>query len=167
MLRKIFFILAVFFSANVFAQSQFAIVDFQAVLESLSDYNLVILQLNETSNRYQEEYSKMSADIDKKFEDYQTLNKNNTPESIKQRRIQEIQNMQKRAEQFLATAEEDLKRQENQLIDPIKVRVKDAIRQVGEQNGFVFVFPAEAPLYQSIDVVDITEDVKTLLQNPQ
>lgn len=167
MLRKIFFILAVFFSANVFAQSQFAIVDFQAVLESLSDYNLVILQLNETSNRYQEEYSKMSADIDKKFEDYQTLNKNNTPESIKQRRIQEIQNMQKRAEQFLATAEEDLKRQENQLIDPIKVRVKDAIRQVGEQNGFVFVFSAEAPLYQSIDVVDITEDVKALLQNPQ
>lgn len=167
MLRKIFFILAVFFSANVFAQSQFAVVDFQAVLESLSDYNLVILQLNETSNRYQEEYSKMSADIDKKFEDYQTLNKNNTPESIKQRRIQEIQNMQKRAEQFLATAEEDLKRQENQLIDPIKVRVKDAIRQVGEQNGFVFVFPVEAPLYQSIDVVDITEDVKALLQNPQ
>ncbi len=164
MLRKIFLFLALISATTIAAQSKFGVVDFQSVLESMADYNLVKLQLQETSNRYQQEYTKMSEDIDRKFEDYQTINTNTTPESIKQRRIQEIQNMQKRAQQFLETAESDLQRQESQLIDPIKVRVKDAIRQVGEELGFTFIFPAEAPLYQGFEVEDVTELVKQKLQ---
>lgn len=163
MLRKFLLSICLLAASSVFGQSKFGVVDFQNILESLSEYNLVKLQLQETSNRYNEEYKKMSEDIDRKFEDYQTINTVSTPESIKQRRVQEIQNLQKRAEQFLETAENDLQRQENQLVDPIKVRVKDAIRQVGEELGFTFIFPIDAPLFQGVEVEDLTEVVKQKL----
>lgn len=160
MLRKIIYLIAILIAVNMSAQGRFGVVDFDAVLDSLPEYSLVKLQIQETSNRYQEEFKKMSDDIDRKFEDYQTLNSNGvTPESIRQRRIQEIQNLQKRAQQFLETAEIDLQRQENQLIDPIKVRVKDAIRQVGEEGGYSFIFPINSPLFQGADVEDVTSAV--------
>lgn len=159
MIRKLLFAVSLLFVFTLSAQNRFAVVDIQSVLDSMPEYNLVKLQLRDASARYQEEYRRITEDIDKKFEDYQTMNKDNTPESIKQRRIQEIQNLQKRAEQFLATAEQDLHRQESQLVDPIKVRVKDIIRIVGEKQGYTFVFPADAPLFQSVEVDDITDIV--------
>ncbi|MGM9844115.1 MAG: OmpH family outer membrane protein, partial [Muribaculaceae bacterium] len=104
MLRKIIYLIAILIAGNMAAQGRFGVVDFDAVLDSLPEYSLVKFQIQETSNRYQEEFKKMSDDIDRKFEDYQTLNSNGvTPESIRQRRIQEIQNLQKRAQQFLET----------------------------------------------------------------
>ena len=90
MLRKFLLFICILAASSVFGQSKFGVVDFQNILESLSEYNLVKLQLQETSNRYNEEYKKMSEDIDRKFEDYQTINTASTPESIKQRRVQEI-----------------------------------------------------------------------------
>ncbi len=103
----------------------------------------------------------MSADIDKKFEDYQTLNQElSAPQTIKERRIQEIQNLQKKAQQFLATAEADLLRQETQLVDPIKERVREAIRQAGLEGSYTFIFPASQPLFTGIEVEDITDLVK-------
>ena len=72
MLRKFLLFICILAASSVFGQSKFGVVDFQNILESLSEYNLVKLQLQETSNRYNEEYKKMSEDIDRKFEDYQT-----------------------------------------------------------------------------------------------
>lgn len=144
------------------AQSpRFAVVDENAVLESMGDYVFVQRQLFETSQKYHQEYDKMSADIDKKFEDYQTLNQElSAPQTIKERRIQEIQNLQKKAQQFLATAEADLLRQETQLVDPIKERVREAIRQIGLEGSYTFILPASQPLFTGIEVEDITELVK-------
>ncbi|MDE6225248.1 MAG: OmpH family outer membrane protein, partial [Muribaculaceae bacterium] len=81
---------------------RFAVVDRQAVLESLDEYLTAERTLFDLSQKYHAEYDRMSADIDKKFEDYQSLNTTTKPpQTIRERRVQEIQEMQKRAQQFL------------------------------------------------------------------
>ena len=146
------------------AQERFAVVDQQAVLESLTEYTLVKTRIEETSRQYKEEYNRMTADIDKKFEEIQVLNRQpGLADAIKERRVQELQNMQKRAQQFLLTADEDLQRQEKQLLDPIKERVRQAIRKVGVEEGFTFIFPIEQPLCYNTRVEDVTDAVKDAL----
>ena len=71
--------------------------------------------------------------------------------------------MQKRAQQFLLTADQDLQRQEKQLLDPIRERVKQAIRKVGVEEGYTFVFPIDQPLFYGAEVEDVTEAVKDAL----
>lgn len=148
------------------AQSaRFGVVDQQTILESLPEYILVQEQLNETSKKYHAEYSKMSADIDKRFEEFQTLNERTmAPEAIRERRIQEIQDMQKRAQQFIETAEADLLRQQRELVDPIRERVRNAINLVGTEGGFTFIFPKEQPLFSGVTVEDVTVAVRAKLQ---
>ena len=145
--------------------ARFGIVDQQAVLESLPEYILVQEHLNETSKKYHAEYSKMSADIDKRFEEFQTLNERTmAPEAIRERRIQEIQDMQKRAQQFIETAEADLLRQQRELVDPIRERVRNAISQVGAEGGFAFIFPKDQPLFSGVMVEDVTVAVRARLK---
>ena len=164
MYKKIIIAVAILLPTFASAQERFAVVDQQAVLESLTEYTLVKTRIEETSRQYKEEYNRMTADIDKKFEEIQVLNRQpGLADAIKERRVQELQNMQKRAQQFLLTADEDLQRQEKQLLDPIKERVRQAIRKVGVEEGFTFIFPIEQPLFYNTRVEDVTDAVKDAL----
>lgn len=164
MYKKIIIAVAMLLPMFASAQERFAVVDQQAVLESLTEYTLVKTRIEETSRQYKEEYNRMTADIDKKFEEIQVLNRQpGLVDAIKERRVQELQNMQKRAQQFLLTADEDLQRQEKQLLDPIKERVRQAIRKVGVEEGFTFIFPIEQPLFYNTRVEDVTDAVKDAL----
>ncbi|MDE7155612.1 MAG: OmpH family outer membrane protein, partial [Muribaculaceae bacterium] len=108
-MRRLFISLLLLLPVLASAQ-RFAVINRQAVLESLEEYLTAERTLFDLSQKYHAEYDRMSSDIDKKFEDYQTLNTTeNAPQAIRERRVQEIQEMQKRAQQFLISAEDDLK----------------------------------------------------------
>jgi len=155
-MKRIVILLALALPLMVMAQG-FAVVDRKALLESLPEYVGVQNQLNDISKRYKDEYTKMSADIDKKFQEYQLLQNDGIPSTIRERRIQEIQNLQKRAQQFLETAESDLKHQEADLLKPIEARVDNVLREIGIEENYVFIFPIDAPLFYGIEVIDITD----------
>lgn len=77
--------------------------------------------------------------------------------------MQEIQDMDKKTQQFLQTAQQDLQRQQQQLMQPVQEKLINAIKAVGAEQNLLMVFPAEVPAYVSTDVVDITSLVKTKL----
>ena len=102
--------------------------------------------------------------MNKKVAEFQQLqNDPNTPQSIKARRIQDMQDMDERAKQFMATAQQDLQRQQAQLMQPIQEKLINAIKQVGAENGFTMIFPVGQAIYESADVVDVTDLVRTKL----
>lgn len=155
-MKRILISLALMFPLLAMAQ-QFAVVDRQALLESMPEYLDANRQISEISKKYQEEYARMSSDIDNKFQDYQLLQNDGIPSTIRERRIQEIQNLQKRAQQFLETAESDLRQQKKELLEPIEARVNNLLREIGIEENFVFIFPKDAPLFYGVEVVDITD----------
>ncbi|MDE5969902.1 MAG: OmpH family outer membrane protein, partial [Muribaculaceae bacterium] len=151
-MRRLFISLLLLLPVLASAQ-RFAVVDRQAVLESLEEYLTAERTLSELSQKYHAEYDRMSSDIDKKFEDYQTLNTTtNTPQAIRERRVQEIQEMQKRAQQFLISAEDDLKNRRAEMLRPVNEKVDAAIKDAGIEGGFSFIFPLGTPLFYGIDV---------------
>ena len=78
--------------------------------------------------------------MEKKFGEYQALAAD-TPESIKERRMQEIQELDQKMQQFRATVSQDLSRQQETLMAPIQEKVRQAINTVGKENSMFRMSP--------------------------
>ena len=121
-------------------------------------------KLSEASKTYETEYGKINEELQKKYAEFQELEKDTTTlASIKERRMQDIQELDRKAQQFAATAQQDLQRQQAQLIQPIQEKVMKAIQTVGTEGGYTLIFDSMEPLFTGATVEDVTPKVKTAL----
>lgn len=121
-------------------------------------------QLEASSKKYDEEYKSLLENLQKSIAEFQKIeNDANTPQSIKDRRVADIQGMQQKIEEFRATAQGDLEKQQQQLMAPIQQKLVDAVKAVGAEDNFTMIFENVMPVYTGADVVDITAKVKTRL----
>lgn len=165
MIKKFLLAICVAIPATICAQSaKFGTVDIEAIIPAMPEYTQASNQIQEAGQKYEAEYKTLQDEMNKKMAEFQQLsNDPNTPQSIKERRIQEINEMDERAQQFRATAQQDLQRQNAQLLQPIQEKVVNAIKQVGAENNFTMIFPVGVSVYESTDVVDVTPLVKAKL----
>ena len=119
-------------------------------------------QIQAASKKYEDEFAKLQEEFSKKFDEFQKLEES-TPQTIKDRRMQEMQELENKINQFRTTASQDLSRQQQQLMAPIQENVMKAIQSVGAEGGYTFIFENVMPLYTGTDVTDITSLVKTRL----
>jgi outer membrane protein len=163
MFKKVIIALAIAVALPVVAAAQkFGVVDISSIFNAMPETTAAQNQLSEASKKYEEEYSKIAAEVDKKVEEYQALDAS-TPESIKERRLQEVQELHAKAEQFSKTASEDLQKQQQQLMAPIEQKIFDAIKAVGQEGSYTFIFQDGSAAYQGSDVVNVTAAVKAKL----
>ncbi len=165
MFKKIVLVIALALPMSLFAQ-KFGTVNVDEVIAAMPETTEMQNKLQEASKQYETEFQKLQDEVQKLYTDFQTIqNDPNTPETIKERRMQEIQERAQKVEQFRQTATQDLQRQQEQLLTPITARFNDAVKSVGQEGSFTFVFPSEPALiiYQGADVVDVTPQVKAKL----
>ena len=81
----------------------------------------------------------------------------------KEAKAKEIQDTEARIQQFMQTADQDLQKQQQQLLAPIQQELVTAIKTVGQENGFTAIFPEGVAIYTGADVIDITPLVKAKL----
>ena len=161
MIKKLLLAIMIALPMSVFAQ-KFAVINTQQLMESMPDIKTVNEQLEAANKKYQDEFNKLQEEMQKKYEEFQSLDAN-TPQTIKDRRMQEMQELSNKIEQFRETAAQDIQRQQQQLMAPIQEKVLKAIQAVGAEGNYTFVFEGMLPLYTGTDVTDITETVKTRL----
>ena len=165
MLKKLILALLVALPMSAAAQ-KFGIVRIDEVIPAMSEFTDMQKQITEASQKYEAEFQKLNEQLQKLYTDFQAIqNDTTTPETIKERRMQEIQDTAAKVEQFRQTATQDLERQQAQLMAPIQQRVNEAIQAVGKEGAYTFIFPNEPNLllYQGSDVIDITPLVKSKL----
>lgn len=163
MIKKLILAILIALPVSVFAQ-KFGVVDEQAILSSLPDVKNVESQIAEASKTYENELQKLNEEFNKKMTEFQALQKDTaTPESIKERRLQELQELEQKMQQFNNTAMQDLSRQQQQLMAPIQQKIIDAIKAVGQEGGYTFILPMGIPYYQGTGVEDATSAVKAKL----
>lgn len=165
MLKKILLALVVALPLCAFAQApKFGIVDVESIIPKMAEFVEAQAKISEASKTFESEYAKIDEEMRKKYAEFQELEKDpSTLQSIKERRMQDIQELDKKAQQFAQTAQQDLQRQQAQLMQPIEEKVINAIKTVGSENGFTMIFPQNVPAYISSDVQDVTALVKAKL----
>lgn len=145
-----------------FAQGKFGVINTNALMEAMPEMKEVQTQIEASGKKYEDEFKALQDEFQKKYTEIQNMEES-TPQTIKDRRIQEIQELQQKIEQFRATATQDLQRQQEQLMTPIQQKVMTAIQAVGDEGGFTFIFENQMPVYVGKDAVDVTSQVKTKL----
>ena len=161
MIKKILVALAIALPSMAFAQ-KFAVVDAETIMPLMPETKAAEEKLQQASATFQNEFDKLREEIDKKYAEYQALPAD-TPESIKERRQQEMQELDQKAQRFYQQAQQDLERQHMQLLQPVQEKLLNAIKTVGAEGGYSMVFPNGIALYVGTDIVDITDAVKTKL----
>lgn len=160
-------ILAILVALPVSAAAQkFGTVQLDAVFSAMPESTEMQNTLNEASKKYETEFQKLQEEVNKLYTDFQTIqNDANTPDAIKERRMKEIQDRASKVEEFRQTATQDLQRQQEQLMAPIQQKINDAVKAVGTEGGYTFIFPQEPALilYQGAGVTDVTPAVKAKL----
>lgn len=165
MLKKILLLVAVLLPMSGFAQ-KFGVVDVNTIFAAMPETTAAQNQLQESSKKFQDELQKLTGELEKLYGEFQSISEDpNTPQSIKERRMQEIQEKGQKVEEFRQAAERDLGNQQQQLLAPVQQKLTDAIKAVGQEGGFTMVFPKEEGLllYTGTDVVDLTDTVKARL----
>ncbi len=168
MIKKLLLAMLLALPLSSMAQ-KFGVVDLETLFTAMPETAAMQTQLQETTSRYEEEFSKLQEEVNKLYTEYQAIaNDANTPESIKERRVQEIQERAGKVDQFRNTAQQDIARLQEQLMAPISQRLNEAVKAVGAEGGYTFVFPNEPQLllYVGGDVTDITSEVRNKLGLP-
>lgn len=161
MLKKFLLAIALVLPMSLMAQ-KFGVVDIDQVIQAMPESAAAQKQLEETSKKYETEFQKLQEEVNKLYADFQAIqNDANTPESIKERRAQEIQERYSKLEQFQATATQELSRLRESLMAPVSQKLSDAVKAVGAEGNFTFVLPNEPSLlmYMGTDVVNVTPEV--------
>ena len=162
-MKRLFFALFVCLPLLVAAQ-KIAVVDYDAVLNAMPQKAQAEALLQSLSDQYQSEYAMLQDEFNKKYADYQRVaNDASIGSAIKERRMQEIQENNRKIDNFMAGVNDDLKKKEAELMQPIKDRISETIHAVGSENGFSVILFKNQAAFIGPDVIDITEMVKQRL----
>lgn len=160
MLKQLLLILVILFPALAGAQQRYGTVDLDAIRADMPETASMQNAIDEASKKYEAEFANLREKFQKELTDYQALPAD-TPNSIKQRRAQEIQELNQKMQQFVTDAQAELQMQQQALEGPITERIREAIRQVGAEGGYAMILDVKTPLY--IDAADVTMQVRAKL----
>ena len=148
------------------AQARIGIVNSQQLFDLMPEKAAAEAQLKALSDKYHAEYQLLQAEFDKKYADYQTVAADASyPETIKERRVHELQDNDRKIRDFQHRAADDIAARREALTRPITDKIQDAIRTAGEQQALEVVFDtAVTPVaYTGPNTIDLEPMVKALL----
>lgn len=164
MLKKV--ILAAALALPMLASAQTVgktgIVDVQAIVTVMPEYTDAQNKLAEASKKYETAYQSLGQEFQKLAEEFQNMKQDELP-AIRENKARDLQDKQNKIQQFEQQAQEDLGKQQQQLMAPIMDKVRGAIEAVGKEGGFSTIAEKAAYVFVGSDVVDVTPAVKNRL----
>ena len=85
------------------------------------------------------------------------------PETIKQRREQELNELGQKIQTFEQVANQDIQQQQQKLMAPIYEKINTAIKAVGDENGYTYILEDSQVIYKNPTANDVTPLVKAKL----
>lgn len=144
------------------AQMKFATVRLQEIFEMMPETIEANKTLAELAKKYEAENKTIKKEYEIKYTDY-VKSRNNMPQNIRARREQELMQISQAIEEFMMVAENDIKQQQELLMLPIKAKLMEAVKAVGDEAGYAFIIDDAQMLYKGVNFDDITVFVEAKL----
>ena len=164
MLKKIALILLLIAPMSVFAQ-KFGHVKVQEIINVMPDFTKAQTDIKAMEKQYMDEIQRATDDLNKKYAAFQE-EQANLPQNIKDRRMKELQDLNERGMQFQQDAQQQLNQSWMQMLEPIAKKIDDAIKAVGQEGGYVYIFDlnqTNIPFVNETLSTDVTSTVKAKL----
>lgn len=153
------------FSASAVAQTpKFGHFDTEAFMQLMPETKEVEKTMDAEQGKVETQLAVLMEEFKKMYQDYQQK----APSMSEKDRIakeEELQERQQRVMTFRQTAMQDLQKKNQELFQPIALKVRKAIQEVGAQEGYVYIFEEKSPLivHTGIQSEDITPLMKKKL----
>ena len=160
MLKKILLAMAVALPMFASAQStvKIGVVDTNVLIQAMPEATAAQTKLADTSKKYEDAYGKLIEEYKRLAEEFQNMKEDVLP-AIRENKARDLADKQNKMQQ----AQEDLGKQQQELMAPIMQKVKNAIEAVGAEGKFTVISEKPAFIYIGEGAVDITNDVKNRL----
>lgn len=164
--KRIIALVMVVAPLTLVAQMKIATVDVQAIFDAMPESKAASEQLAAASQQLNAEYEMMQDEFNIKYAAYQKVAADAAvPQTIKDRRVREIQDGDREIGQFLEKSKAFLEAQKLALETPIYSKINAAIKHVGDAGGYTYIIDvSKVPVvYTGSGAVDLTNAVKKAL----
>ncbi len=162
-MKKTILTLLVALPMSVFAQ-KFAHINSAEIIQAMPEYTTAQTEIQAQAKLYEDELKRMQDELKTKMEDYQK-NEATMVDAIKQRRQQELEELNNRLEQYYQTSQQDLQKLQQTKLAAISEKVGKAIKEVGDAGGYIYVMDTTSgiPYISTTLSTDVTAQVKAKL----
>jgi outer membrane protein len=118
---------------------KFGHINSDELIQSLPEFDSANVKLDKFRKDLINALELMQVELNNKSEAYNKESKNYT-DLVKQTKEQELVDMNKRIQEFQSNAQQQLQEKQSEVFQPIIAKVDKAIKDVGKENGFVYIF---------------------------
>lgn len=164
MFKKIALLLLLIAPMSLFAQ-KFGHIKSMDIVTVMPEYTKAQNDIQAMQKQYEEEIKRANEEFTKKYTEYQQ-EQANLPKNIQDRRQKELQDLSEKGMQFQQDAQQQLQKSYAEMMEPIYKKVEDAIKAVGVEGGYTFIFDVnrtDIPYISDTLTTDVTAAVKTKL----
>ena len=128
------------FTFTVDAQSfKFGHIDSDELIQALPEFDSANIQLENLQKELINTLELMSVELNNKSESYNKESKNLT-DIVRQTKEQELIDLNRRIQEFQTNAQAQLQNRQLELLQPIYAKVDKALKDLGKENGFIYIF---------------------------
>ena len=148
------------FSQNT--QIKLGHLDVQGLFLSMPEAMAIDSTLKKLSAQHENEIKRMEEEFNRKLAEYKQ-NEATFDETIKKSRMEELQTLQTKMQNYYQQAQASLQQKQEELQAPLREKIRKAMNEVAAENGFLYIFDMNVLLYKSEQAIDITNLVKKKL----
>ncbi|MFT3993358.1 MAG: OmpH family outer membrane protein [Dysgonomonas sp.] len=162
MLKKLFLLLFVAAPFTLFAQDKIAYLNTQEIFAKMPEIKDVQEKLkakSEAMDTSAKAIEKEYADLVEKFQKDST----EVTASVVADRQKQLEQLQERYQNFVQTSQAELEQERDKLFAPLQQKMRQAIKDVGDENNYTYIIDAAALVHVGSNAVDAGKVVKTKL----
>src|SRR5664280_229281 len=129
-----------FAGKNAMAQNfKFGHINSDELIQAMPEYDSATVKLDKFRKELVNALDLMSVELNNKNAAYEKESKT-LSDVVKQTKEQELVDMNRRIQEFQGSAQTQLQDKQVELFQPVYAKVDKAIKDVGKENGFTYVF---------------------------
>jgi outer membrane protein len=118
---------------------KFGHINSDELIQAMPEVDSASVQLDNFRKELVNALELMQVELNNKSDAY-TKEMKNLSDLVKQAKESELTDMNRRIQEFQANAQTQLQQKQAELFQPIYAKVEKAIKEVGKENGFLYVF---------------------------
>lgn len=149
-MKKIIFLLALGvtlgFGYSAQAQKKTGYINSQELLETMPEARKADSAMTKYGKELEDQLKTMATDAQNKYKDYMDKGKTMS-DAVKEVKEKELQDLQNRIDEFRQGADEKMGKKRQELFKPILDKAQKAIKDVGAEGGYDYIFDGTQLLY--------------------
>ena len=148
---KVFVLVALTLAAmSVSAQVKLGHIETQKLIQAMPEWTAAQKTFEEEQKKVNTELNGLREQFQTKLAEYSEKMKTYS-EAMRATTEEELQGLQQRIQRFQETAMAQLEKTQNDLMQPVMEKALNAIKEVGKENGFTYIFDMNAGILNAAE----------------